>query len=685
MPAKFAFLHSRKFKAFLGLVLISATIFSAEILLTVAKYSGLLDERLRDDHGESALMYADSGHGESEPMGSYFEPSRIKRRLVKFDRIPKVLLDAVIVGEDQAFFEHYGVSPKRIVGAFVANVTRGDRQGGSTITQQLARNMFLSREPTLHRKLAEALLAVLMERRLDKKQIFTMYANEVYLGQRDSFSIHGFGEAAFAYFGKSLEDLTLPEAATLAGIIPAPNAYSPVKHFDRALARRNLILRILRDSQKITTVQYGLAVASELKIAPSLDPAEGHYLVDFIRGELIKDFPESQLRTGSLRALTTVDLELQRIAVDAVRNGLRSVEQQLARKEPERPTSSPQAGLIALDPHTGAVKAMVGGAHYGSSQYNRVTDGFRQPGSVFKPFVYAAALETALEATLQGSDLQTDTITPLTLLMDAPVSFESSAGIYTPRNYRDEYNGIVTLRTAFERSLNVPAVELAELVGFDRVARFARRMGLNDRIQGYPSIALGAFEVTPLEIAGAYTAFANDGKRVEPRVLRQVVGADGHVLKDYREEPKEVLRPEVAYLMTNLMEGVINHGTGAGVRSRGFSLPAAGKTGTSRDGWFAGYTKDLLVIVWVGFDDGRDLNLEGSRSALPIWTEFMKRAYEIHPVQNAAQMYFNPPAGIELVQIDYATLHRATPSCTDAFEEAFLEGTAPSEDCPIRD
>jgi penicillin-binding protein 1B len=281
--------------------------------------------------------------------------------------------------------------------------------------------------------------------------------------------------------------------------------------------------------------------------------------------------------------------------------------------------------------------------------------------------------------------LPADAITPLTLLVDAPVSFESSGRIYSPRNYRDEYNGIVTLRTAFERSLNVPAVKLAGIVGFNRVAQFARRLGLNNKIQGYPSIALGAFEVTPLEIAGAYTAFANEGKHVQPHVLRQVLAADGDIVKDYREDPRQVLRPELAYLMTNLMEGVINHGTGAGVRARGFSLPAAGKTGTSRDGWFAGYTKDLLVIVWVGFDDGRDLNLEGSRSALPIWTDFMKRAYQIHPPRNLEQMYFVPPSGIEFVRIDSTSLQRATPSCNDAFEEAFLEGTAPSEDCHIPD
>ena len=274
-------------------------------------------------------------------------------------------------------------------------------------------------------------------------------------------------------------------------------------------------------------------------------------------------------------------------------------------------------------------------------------------------------------------------ITPLTTVMDAPKVFFYGDAIYEPNNYKHDYRGLVTVRTALQHSLNLATIRVAERIGFNRVAALAKRMGLNAKIKGYPSMAIGAFEVTPIELAGAYTAFANEGKRIEPHALLRVVAADGTLLKTYKYEARQVLRPEVAYLMTHMMEGVIDHGTGAGVRARGFKLPAAGKTGTSRDGWFAGYTKDLLVIAWVGFDDNRDLNLEGARSALPIWTDFMMKAYELHPVSDVAGMSFAPPPGIEIVSIDADTLMLATPLCQNTFEEAFIVGTAPTDYCPL--
>jgi penicillin-binding protein 1B len=254
---------------------------------------------------------------------------------------------------------------------------------------------------------------------------------------------------------------------------------------------------------------------------------------------------------------------------------------------------------------------------------------------------------------------------------------------YEPNNYKQHYRGVVTVRTALQNSLNVPTIKVAERIGYDRVAQFAKRMGLNAKIKGYPSVALGAFEVTPLEMAGAYTAFANEGRRMQPHALLRVTSADGSTNKAYKFEPQEVMRPELAYLMTHMMEGVINSGTGAGVRGRGFTLPAAGKTGTSRDGWFAGYTKDMLAIAWVGFDDNRDLNLEGARSALPIWTEFMLKTYQLYPAQDASTMYFARPPGIESAKIDAESLLLATPSCENTFEEVFIAGTAPTSYCPL--
>jgi penicillin-binding protein 1B len=384
---------------------------------------------------------------------------------------------------------------------------------------------------------------------------------------------------------------------------------------------------------------------------------------------------------------------------------------QRKRSKEQQNLPGPQAALIALDPHTGEIKAMVGGADYGTSQYNRITQASRQPGSIFKPIVYAAAFETAFDKdkppdALPNTDAATSSsppvnpetvsadsphpdlrreavITPITTLMDEPTTFVYEGGrTYEPNNYKQEYRGVVTAREALQHSLNVPTIKVAESIGYDRVAAMARRLGLNAKIKGYPSVALGAFEVTPIEMAGAYTVFANEGRRMEPHALLRVTSADRSTLKAYKYEPKDVMRPDLVYLMTYLMQGVINSGTGIGVRERGFTWPAAGKTGTSRDGWFAGYTKDLLAIAWVGYDDNRDLNLEGAHSALPIWTEFMTKATQLYPL-DPDKMYFTAPPGIEVARIDAESLLLANPSCVDTFEEAFIAGTAPTSYCPL--
>jgi penicillin-binding protein 1B len=440
----------------------------------------------------------------------------------------------------------------------------------------------------------------------------------------------------------------------------------------------------MRQTGLITEENYEKAKEAELEITQlKADATEAPYLIDFIREELLKDYSEDELINGGLNVYTTMDPDLQKAAVGAVAKGLAFVEEQFAARDRKSknpvngPRPQPQAGLIALNPHTGEIKAMVGGTDYAASQYNRITQAFRQPGSIFKPFVYAAALETSYDADPD------DPITPLTTVLDEPKVFTFGSATYEPNNYKQDYRGLVTVRTALQYSLNLATIRVAERIGYDRVAALAKRLGLNQKIKGYPSVAIGAFEVTPIEMAGAYTAFANEGKRMEPHALLRVTAADGRELKTYKYEPREVLRPEIAYLMTYLMQNVIDRGTGAGVRARGFKLPAAGKTGTSRDGWFAGYTKDLLVIAWVGFDDNRDLNLEGARSALPIWTEFMLKADALYPVRNASQMSFKPPPGIEIVRIDADTLMLATPLCENTFEEAFIEGTAPTAYCPI--
>jgi penicillin-binding protein 1B len=437
--------------------------------------------------------------------------------------------------------------------------------------------------------------------------------------------------------------------------------------------------------------------------------------VDFIREELLKDFSEDDITNSNLRVYTSMDLALQKAAVEAVQNGLKYVQTQIAaqrkRSKEDENLPGPQAALIALDPHTGEIKAMVGGADYGTSQYNRITQASRQPGSIFKPIVYGAAFETAFDkdrppdappgATSDTPPANPESvsedapqldfrrqavITPITTLMDEPTTFVYEGGrTYEPNNYHQEYRGLVTAREALQHSLNVPTIKVAESIGYERVAAMAKRLGLNAKIKGYPSVALGAFEVTPIEMAGAYTAFANEGRRIDPHALLRVTSADRSTLKAYKHEPKDVLRPELVYVMTHLMEGVIDSGTAAGptgVRARGFTFPAAGKTGTSRDGWFAGYTKDFLAIAWVGYDDNRDLNLEGARSALPIWTEFMMKATQLYP-PDPDKMYFTRPPGVEIARIDPESLLLANPSCPETFEEAFISGTAPTSYCPL--
>lgn len=667
---------------------------------------------------------ADEAWLPAELVTNLYDQSREKRRLIEYNDLPKVFIDALTAAEDQHFFTHWGIDPVRLAGAVLHSVRSSDRIGGtSTITQQFARNFFLTTDRTVRRKLAEIFITLMLEQRLTKQQILTLYVNQTYMGQRGSFSINGFGEAAEAYFGKDISSLTLPEAATLAGIIPAPNGrFSPVKHPDEVKRRRNTVLAAMHSIGTISDKDYEAAKNSDLKVVPpKVDASDAPYLVDYIRDELLKNFNEEEITDGGLRVYTSLDPALQKIAVDAVQNGLKFVDDQIGKRQKKGGGDNlpgPQAALIALDPHTGEIKAMVGGSDYGMTQLNRIVQASRQPGSIFKPIVYATALETAFDKDKPADDPGTGTDTPkpevnvtpaadsssdesktaslshdsvvtaITTVVDEPTTFvyENGRSTYQPNNYHQEYRGIVTVRTALEHSLNVPTIKVAEHIGYDRVAAMAKRLGLNAKIKGYPSVALGAFEVTPIEMAGAYTAFANEGLRMEPHALLRVTTTDGSTNKVYKFQPQQVLRPELAYLMTYLMEGVINEGTAAGptgVRARGFMLPAAGKTGTSRDGWFAGYTKDLLVIAWVGYDDNRDLNLEGARSALPIWTEFMMKATALYPPKDPDHMNFDAPSGIDFARIDSDSLMLANSACEKTFEEAFITGTAPTTFCTL--
>jgi penicillin-binding protein 1B len=604
-------------------------------------------------------------------------PNREKRRMVKFADIPTVMVQAVTSAEDKRFFQHSGFDPIRIVKAAYIDLKEGrSAQGASTLSQQLARMIWLDTRKLWTRKLAEMIITLQLEQKLSKEAIFEDYANDIYLGWRGSFRIHGFGEAAEAYLGKDLSQITLPEAAELAGLIQGPALYDPFHHPDRLRERRNVVLGLMRQNGFISERDYALACQAPLTVAKSAaQSVEAPYFVDLVNDELQARFQDTDFQSNAFRIYTTLDMHLQRAAGEAIRIGMQNVDEQIRHQRRFRGQTPPEAqvALVAIDPHTGEVKALAGGRNYGVSQLNHVL-AKRQPGSIFKPFVYATALDTAVDGSPR-------VFTASTMVLDQPTIFWFDQKSYTPANFKNEYYGTVTLREALAHSLNNATVKLAEMVGYDKVVEMANRAGMNYKIQPTPAVALGSYEITPLEAIGAYTVFSNQGDYVKPNFISLVRSQAGKVV--YRDQPehKQVLDPRVAYLMTNLMEEVLRSGTAAAVRARGFTVPAAGKTGTSHDGWFAGYTSELLCVVWVGFDDNKELDLEGAHSAAPIWTEFMKRALDYREYRDAKP--FQAPAGIVSIEIDPQSGMPATPYCPVKRPEVYIVGTQPVGACPL--
>ncbi|MGH9672643.1 MAG: transglycosylase domain-containing protein [Bryobacteraceae bacterium] len=614
---------------------------------------------------------------EPELITNLFDHKREKRRLVRFDDIPKLVVNAVISAEDKRFFLHAGFDPFRILkSAYVDLSQQRNAMGASTLSMQVARSIWLDpSQRNWQRKIPEILITLHLERKLTKEQIFEYYANTIYLGRVGSFNIHGLAQGAQVYFGKDLGQLTMPEAAMLAGVIQSPSRYNPFRWPDRARSRRNVILSLIRDNGFLTPQEYVAAVTSPLTVVGGTSESEdAPYFVDLVNGRLLEHFQDHDFQSNSYRVYTSLDLNLQRAAAEAMREGLKEVDELLRRRGRTAARGWPQvqAALVALDPRTGEVKALLGGRDYGASQLNRAL-ARRQPGSSFKPFVYAAALNTALEGGAAP-------LTPISRVIDEPTTFWFDNKPYEPNNFMNKFHGPVSLRLALSKSLNIPTVKFAEIAGYDRVVELARNAGLNMNIQPTPAVALGAYEVTPLEIAGGYTIFANQGVFLKPSWITTVVDQKGKVLRTYKTEGKPVLDPRVSYLMVNLMEEVLRSGTGVATRGRGFVLPAAGKTGTSHDGWFAGFTSELICVVWVGYDDNRELKLEGAHSALPIWTAFMKRAHKFRPYRSARP--FEAPAGVVAAEVDIASGKLAVAGCGSAPKtEFFVAGTQPVEMC----
>jgi len=601
------------------------------------------------------------------------------RAQLSFKDISPVLVQAITSIEDRRFFNHPGLDVFGIGRALLRNAgSERIGQGGSTITQQLVKNTYLTPERTLRRKYAEAMLAFTLERRLSKQDIFALYCNEIFLGQRGPVAVRGIGQAARVYFGKQLNELTLAEAATIAGMIQSPSRYSPVQQNEATRERRNTVLGTMVRDGFITLDQAAAAAKEPLNVA-EFDPAResaAPYFIDYVSRIMERRHPAGRAQASSLQTdadqagrdagapqarmpalregapiVTTLDLDLQSIAANAVKRQLDRLDGIY------RPRGlTPQAALVVLDPKTGNVLAMIGGRDYAASQLNRATDAERQPGSVFKPFVYAAALESGMS--------------PLQIFRDAPQEFTyARTQKYRPSNYGGAFSmREVPMRTGLIKSLNVVTVDVAMQTGLARIANTAQRFGL-PRPKPFPALALGTTEVTPLQIAAAYATFANGGRKIEAGAVGNEVTPDG----------EQIIAPTTAYMITDMLEGVIDHGTARAARSSFTNTAIAGKTGTSRDGWFVGYTANLVCAVWVGFDDNNQMGLTGAEAALPIWTDFMKSAIDLRPELGGKS--FDQPDGIALADIDPETEQLATGKCPAHERVAMLATQAPTSEC----
>lgn len=597
-----------------------------------------------------------------------------QRTLVPLEKIPVMLQDAVISIEDERFYQHLGVDPIGILRAFIQNVRHGGTkiEGGSTLTQQLARNLFLTHEKTLTRKIREALLALQIERNYSKKEILEMYLNQIYFGE----GAYGVESAARSYFGKHVEELTLPECAMLASLPKAPTDYDPYKHPLDALSRRNLVLNAMADHGYITQQD-----ATEAKNVPielkKIEVQNAPYFVEYVQQQLESRYGANAVYKGGLSVYTTLDLKLQEAAQRALSRGVANAEI-VARKNrlTNIPVDQPiQGALLAMDPHTGAIRAMIGGIDYRKSVFNRALQAKRQPGSAFKPFIYTAAIESGY--------------TMADVFLDSPVVYPdpSTGQPWRPTNFSGKFRGPTTLHTALMYSINVVTIKLLEKLGIQPVVSVARRLGITTPIKPNLTLGLGTSEVTLDEMVQAFSVFANQGVRVEPFGILMVKDSSGHVLENNTPVGEQVLDPEVAYIMAHTMKDVIDNGTGRIIRRLGFTYPAAGKTGTTNDNvdaWFIGYTPDLTCGVWLGYDTRQSLGKRqtGGEAAAPIWAEFMKEATAGKPVRD-----FEPPKGMEKdfvtkkICLDSGLL--ASAYCPRTRDEVFRKETAPTKLCNL--
>ena len=606
---------------------------------------------------------------EPEEIGQYYGPERERRQLVSFEQIPDHLIHAVLSAEDSRFYEHPGFDPLGILRAVFVNMIHGSiRQGGSTITQQLTKNYFLTPERTLIRKFNELMMAVVIEVNYDKNEILEIYLNEIYLGQKGSVAINGIGEASYFYFGKPVGDISLAEAATLAGLIKSPGHYSPFVYRKRCQERRNTVLASMHDRQWITAEQLRKSTRQPLQVTGSFTPIKrAPYFLDYLTRQLETLYPRDDLVSLGLAVYTTLDTRVQTAAEWALKKGLSRLEKSKPVLRREKASEKLQGAIVVMRPKTGYILAMVGGRDYGTSQYNRIVQSRRQPGSAYKPFIYLAAL---------------DTHTPASRLSNEPRTYMVGGKPWEPQNFSSDFELDVSLREALKKSHNRATVDLAMQVGLDRLVDQAGQFGLTTPFKAFPSLALGAFEVIPLELARAYCAFAADGILPYPLSLKDVVAEDGRILKQSHTSIKRLISPEKTFIITDMLKGVVSDGTARALQHWNIADGVAGKTGTTsnyRDAWFVGYTPDIMALVWIGFDNGDSITATGATAALPIWADLMKALPE----------YFS--GGTVRIPPDIATRRVCSKSgllvdgrkCPNPIEEYFLEDNVPVDKCPL--
>ncbi len=602
--------------------------------------------RLYAPPSQATRIYADGG----ELIASLF---RENRQVVPLTEVPPMIRQAVLAIEDERFYSHRGVDPRAIARALWRNVREAELvEGASTITQQLARTVFLTQERAIGRKVSEILLAIEIERRLTKEEILERYLNQVYFGQ----GAYGIEMAARVYFGKPVKNVTLPEAALLAGLLRAPSLYSPYRNFAGAKQRQEAVLAKMASLGFISTEEAASARTAKITLASpnaGLAGIRAPYFVSFILARLLETYGEDMVYKGGLKVYTTLDPRMQAIAEKAVRTGIANGQ--------KRKLNIGQAALVAVDPNTGAVRAMIGGTNFESSQFNRAWQARRQPGSAFKPFVYTTAIDRG--------------IPPTRVLDDSPLTFRiPGTKDWSPKNYDRRFSGPVTLRRALERSINVPAVRMLNEVGPEQVVEIAKRMGIESPLNSNLSLALGTSEVTPLEMAAAFSTLANGGLRVRPMSIVKITDARGKTLEEHRPLREVGLRADVAYVMTDILKGVIQRGTGT---AAAIGRPAAGKTGTTddyRNAWFVGYTPHLSTAVWVGNDDNTPMRrVVGGGIPAETWAAFMRPALAKIPAID-----WTPPEGVVITTVCAGTWLLATPECAQPRREVFTRESAPS-------